>query len=63
MEKQSPSIREASDLHEDWSTLIARAADNVSRIIESEIHLFETASGRPWKGTSIMLWRAWPCSR
>jgi Putative Actinobacterial Holin-X, holin superfamily III len=41
MERHSPSIKEPSDLHEDWSTLIARAADNVSRIVESEIHLFE----------------------
>lgn len=43
MERHAPSLKEASDLHEDWSTLIARAADNVSRIVESEIHLFENS--------------------
>jgi hypothetical protein len=43
MERHPPSIKEPSDLHEDWSTLIARAADNVSRIAQSEIHLFENS--------------------
>jgi hypothetical protein len=42
-ERYALSIKEPSDLHEDWSTLIARAADNVSRIVQSEIHLFENS--------------------
>ena len=41
-EKHSLTVKEPSAIHEDWSTLIARAADDVSRIIQSEIHLFET---------------------
>jgi hypothetical protein len=41
-EKHSLTVKEPSNIHEDWSTLIARAADDVSRIIQSEIHLFET---------------------
>ena len=41
-EKHSLTIKEPSGIHEDWSTLIARAADDVSRIVQSEIHLFET---------------------
>jgi hypothetical protein len=42
MEKHALTAKEPSGLHEDWSTLIARAADDVSRIVQSEIHLFET---------------------
>jgi hypothetical protein len=38
-----PSIKEPSDLHEDWPALIVRTADNVSRIVESEIHRFENS--------------------
>jgi hypothetical protein len=41
-ERQALTTKEPSNIHEDWSTLIARAADNVSRIVQSEIHLFET---------------------
>ncbi|HVB79037.1 MAG TPA: phage holin family protein [Candidatus Binataceae bacterium] len=40
-ERHGLTIKEPSDTHEDWSTLIARAADNVSRIVQSEIYLFE----------------------
>jgi hypothetical protein len=42
-EKHSLTVKEPSNIHEDWSTLIARAADDDSRIIQSEIHLFETS--------------------
>jgi hypothetical protein len=41
-EKHALTAKEPSGIHEDWSTLIARAADDVSRIVQSEIHLFET---------------------
>jgi len=59
MERHALTNKELSDPHEDyWSTLIARAADNVSRIVQSEIHLSKTASGRLWKNTSSTLWRA-----
>jgi hypothetical protein len=43
MERHALTIKEPPDIHEDWSTLIARAADDVSRIVQSEIHLFETS--------------------
>ena len=44
MERHALTNKELSDPHEDyWSTLIARAADNVSRIVQSEIHLFENS--------------------
>jgi hypothetical protein len=49
-EKHTLSVKEPSGIHEDWSTLIARAADDVSRIIQSEIHLFETTSGSALEG-------------
>ena len=42
-ERQALTTKEPSNIHEDWSTLIARAADDVSRIFQSEIHLFETS--------------------
>ena len=42
MEKHALTAKEPSGIYEDWSTLIARAADDVSRIVQSEIHLFET---------------------
>jgi hypothetical protein len=41
-EKHALTAKEPSGIHEDWSTLIAQAADDVSRIVQSEIHLFET---------------------
>lgn len=37
------TIKEPPDIHEDWSTLIARAVDDVSRIVQSEIQLFESS--------------------
>jgi len=42
-ERHTLAIKEPPDIHEDWSTLIARAADDVSRIVQSEIHLFENS--------------------
>jgi len=42
-ERHVLTIKEPPDIHEDWSALIARAADDVSRIVQSEIRLFETS--------------------
>lgn len=42
-DRQALTTKEPPDIHEDWSTLIARAADDVARIVQSEIRLFETS--------------------
>jgi hypothetical protein len=42
-ERHAPTTKEPPDIHEDWSTLFARAADDISRIVQSEIQLFETS--------------------
>jgi uncharacterized membrane protein YfcA len=42
-ERHALTTKEPPDIHEDWSTLIARAADDVTRIVHSEIQLFETS--------------------
>ena len=41
-ERHVPTIKSPPDIHEDWSTLIARAADDITRIVQSEIRLLES---------------------
>lgn len=42
-ERHSLTIKEPPGIHQAWATLIARAADNISRIVQSEINLFEAS--------------------
>jgi Putative Actinobacterial Holin-X, holin superfamily III len=45
-EKQTPSIdRTPPTAYSDWPTLIERAVDDVSRILRSEAHMFQTRMG------------------
>jgi hypothetical protein len=44
-EKQPLASNGAQDTHADWSSLVARAVDDVSRILHSETHLLQISLG------------------
>lgn len=41
-EKQPLQIDEAATAYSDWPTLVEKAVDDVSRILRSEAHMFQT---------------------
>jgi hypothetical protein len=45
MEKQSHTANGAPTTLQDWPTLVGRAVDDVSRILQSEAHMLETSMG------------------
>jgi hypothetical protein len=42
-ETQPPRADEVPEAHSDWPTLIERAVDDVSHIVRSEAHMFQTS--------------------
>jgi hypothetical protein len=44
-EKSPPETNEAVTNYPDWPTLIGRAVDDVSRILQSELHIFQANMG------------------
>jgi hypothetical protein len=41
-EKSPPETNGAATIYPDWPTLIGRAVDDISRILQSELHMFQT---------------------
>jgi hypothetical protein len=44
-EKRSQTANGASQTQQDWPTLVARAVDDVTRILQSEAHMLQTSVG------------------
>jgi membrane glycosyltransferase len=44
-EKQSHTANSAPETQQDWPTLVARAVDDVTRILQSEAHMLQTTMG------------------
>jgi hypothetical protein len=44
-EKQSDVANGAPEILQDWPTLVSRAVDDVSRILQSEAHMLQTSMG------------------
>lgn len=45
MEKQMHTANGATETLQDWPTLVGRAVDDVTRILQSEAHMLETSMG------------------
>ena len=43
MEKQSHTANGAPEIQQDWTTLVGRAVDDVTHILQSEAHMLETS--------------------
>ena len=44
-EEQSHHANSAPETFQDWPTLVSRAVDDVSRILQSEAHMLQTSMG------------------
>jgi hypothetical protein len=45
MEKQSHTANGVPEILQDWPTLVGRAVDDVTRILQSEAHMLQTSIG------------------
>jgi hypothetical protein len=44
-EKQSHTENSAPEILQDWPTLVGRAADDITRILQTEAHMLQTSMG------------------